>query len=80
MAWRNQFVYCHKKSVSSCQLARDLGITQKTAWFLEHRIREIVKAPQDKELDKIVEFDETWIYGKRLQNQRLQNQIAQIFY
>ncbi len=67
MAWRNLFMYCHKKGVSSCQLARDLGITQKTTWFLEHRIREMVKAPQDKELDKIVEFDETWIVEKRHQ-------------
>lgn len=31
----------HKKGVSSCQLARDLGITQKSAWFMLHRIREM---------------------------------------
>ena len=30
----------HKKGISSHQLARDLGITQKTAWHLLHRIRE----------------------------------------
>lgn len=28
----------HKKGVSSHQLARDLGLTQKTAWFVEHRV------------------------------------------
>src|ERR1700682_907104 len=30
----------HKKGISSHQLARDLGITQKAAWFVLHRIRE----------------------------------------
>jgi transposase-like protein len=28
-----------KNGVSSCEVARDLGITQKSAWFLDHRIR-----------------------------------------
>lgn len=38
----------HKKSVSSCQLARDLGVSQKTGWFMLHRIREMFmdKAPE----------------------------------
>lgn len=34
----------HKKGVSSLQLSRLLGITQKTAWFLLHRIREMANA------------------------------------
>lgn len=29
-----------KKSISSCQMARELGVTQKTAWYLAQRIRE----------------------------------------
>lgn len=29
----------HKKGISSCQLARDLGVTQKSAWFMLHRVR-----------------------------------------
>ena len=33
----------HKKGISSVQLALDLGITQKTAWFVLHRIREMLK-------------------------------------
>ncbi len=36
-------IYLHVsslKGVSSMKLHRDLGITQKTAWFLSHRIRE----------------------------------------
>lgn len=38
----------HKKGISSVQLAIDLGITQKTAWFVLHRNREMLndKAPQ----------------------------------
>jgi hypothetical protein len=38
----------HKKGISSVQLSIDLGITQKTAWFVLHRIREMLKnqAPQ----------------------------------
>lgn len=41
-------ITAHKKGISSCQLARDLGIGQKAAWFLNHRIREMVidKAPE----------------------------------
>src|ERR1043165_4885524 len=33
----------HRKGISSCQLARDLNIGQKAAWFLNHRIREMLK-------------------------------------
>ena len=29
----------HKKGISSCQLAKDPDITQKTAWFIENRIK-----------------------------------------
>lgn len=28
-----------KNGISSCELARDLGVTQKTAWFMAHRLR-----------------------------------------
>src|SRR5436190_7338494 len=53
-----------KNGVSSYEIARDLGITQKSAWFMLHRLR---LAIQTKTFDKIggqVEIDETYIGGK----------------
>ncbi len=56
-----------KNGVSSCEIARSLGITQKSAWFMLHRIR---LAMQNGSLMKIggnggeVEADETFIGGK----------------
>ena len=45
------------------KLHRDLGITQKSAWFMLHRIRQAyeVAAPM---LDRPVEIDETFVGGK----------------
>jgi transposase-like protein len=54
----------HKKGLSSHQLARDLGITQKTAWFVEHRLRLIMDDPDPQPLDSTVEIDETYCGGK----------------
>ena len=52
------------KGVSSMKLHRDLGITQKTAWFLAHRIREGWKETQiGFKLDGVVEADETYVGG-----------------
>ena len=52
-----------KKSLSSCQLARDLDLTQPTAWYIQHRIRAAMSDP-DALLRGIVEADETYIGGK----------------
>jgi len=56
----------HKKGISSVQLAIDLGITQKTAWFVLHRIREMLKEKAPKMLgeNNMVEIDEAYIGGK----------------
>jgi hypothetical protein len=54
----------HKKGISSLQLHRDLGITQKTAWFLNHRIRKSLGMSTDVKFTGIVEADETFIGGK----------------
>ena len=53
----------HKKGVSSLQLSRDLNITQKTAWFVLHRIREMLNSNQAEQLDGTVEIDETYVGG-----------------
>jgi len=52
-----------RKSVSSLQLSKELGITQKSAWFLLHRIRTAC-SPSNKRLSGIIEIDETYMGGK----------------
>ena len=52
------------KGVSSMKLHRDLGITQKSAWFMLHRIREAMQADTDV-FTGPVEVDETTIGGER---------------
>lgn len=55
-----------KKSLSSCQLARDLGLEQKTAWRLMMRIRsEMANQGSTLLLQGIIEADETYVGGKR---------------
>ena len=53
------------KGVSSMKLHRDLGVTQKTAWFMLHRIREAWSQERDALFAGRVEADETYIGGKR---------------
>ena len=53
------------KSVSSMKLHRDLGISQPSAWFMMHRIREAWAGEVDGPFDGPVEFDETYMGGKR---------------
>jgi transposase-like protein len=53
-----------KNGVSSCEVARDLGITQKSAWFLNHRIRRAIHSGSFEKLSGECEADETFIGGK----------------
>lgn len=58
-------VTADKKGVSSPQLARALGVTQKTGWFMLHRIRLAMKAESfNAPLSGEVEADETFVGGK----------------
>jgi len=53
----------HSKGISSLQLAGWLGVTQKTAWHLNHRIREMLTDKAPELLEGIVEVDETYVGG-----------------
>lgn len=53
-----------KNGISSCELARDLDVTQKTAWFMLHRIRLALQDESFGKLNGEVEVDETFIGGK----------------
>lgn len=59
-------VMSRRIGIASTQLARELGVTQKTAWFMLGRIREVTAAMNDRapSLSGIVEADETLIDGK----------------
>jgi transposase-like protein len=53
-----------KNGVSSYEIARDLRVTQKSAWFMLHRIREAMQNKSTAKLGGEVEVDETFIGGK----------------
>lgn len=54
----------HKKGISSCQLARDIKVTQTTAWYLLHKVRALYAQDDSEALDGEVECDEVYIGGK----------------
>lgn len=66
------------KSVSSMKLHRDLGVSQPTAWFMLHRIREAWGGEDGKgPFDGPVEFDETYMGGKRRNMSNAKRKIAE---
>lgn len=64
----NHLLCASKKGMSSHQLARMLGVTYKTAWFMTHRIREAMNGTGNSGplggSGKVVEADETYVGGK----------------
>lgn len=55
----------HKKGIASTQLAKDIQVTQKTAWFMLHRLREAARTKSfNTPLSGVVEADETFVGGK----------------
>jgi transposase-like protein len=57
-----------KNGISSWEIHRSLGVTQKTAWFLLHRVRLAMKSENDHKMGSgdggAVEIDETFVGGK----------------
>jgi transposase-like protein len=53
-----------RKGIPSTQMARELGITQKSAWFLAQRIRETWMVISEDDMGPDVQVDETFIGGK----------------
>jgi transposase-like protein len=56
-----------KNGVSSHEIAREIGIAQKSAWHLLHRLRSALQSPDEGQLGnegQIIEMDETFIGGK----------------
>ena len=67
-----------KKSLSSCQLARDLQLNQKSAWYMQQRIRSQMTSEQDEILlQGILEADETYIGGKPRKSNRKDDDAPQ---
>jgi transposase-like protein len=71
-----QLLASSKKGMSAHQLHRMLEITYKSAWFLAHRIRHVMKqTPFGSKLGGIVEADETYIGGKTRGRGNIDNKI-----
>ncbi len=62
-AYATYLLTTNLKGVSSMKLHRDLGVTQKTAWHLAHRIRRAWEADQAADFTGPVEVDETYVGG-----------------
>ena len=59
-----RMIHASRMGISRLKVARDLGITKKTAWFLMQRIREMMRE-DDILLAGIIEADEVYLGGKR---------------
>jgi transposase-like protein len=66
-----------KNGISSWELHRALGVTQKTAWFMNHRIRKALQSGTFVKLAGEVEVDETFIGGKA-RNMHISKQAQKI--
>ncbi|MCP9770465.1 IS1595 family transposase [Lacihabitans sp. LS3-19] len=71
-------VKAHKKGISSHQLAKDIKVTQKSSWFMLHRIRFGLGENEnlDNQLEGTVELDETFVGGKN-RNRHADKKVAQ---
>ncbi len=54
----------HRKGISTCELARQFGVKQTTAWFFKRKIQQAMKPSGMNLLEGVVEVDETAVGGK----------------
>lgn len=72
----------YKKGISSVQLSKEIGVTQKTAWFMAQRIRACFGIENNNDLEGIVEADESFYGGKnknRHANKKVKNSQGRSF-
>ena len=65
-----------KNGISSYELARALGVTQQTAWFMLQRIRLAMQSADYTKLGGTIEVDETFIGGRARFMHRSKRQVA----
>lgn len=63
-----------KKGMSTPDLARKVDVSEKTAWYLSHKILEVLGKEQAKELFGVVEADETFLEGEGEEGGRASNE------
>lgn len=69
------YLILHKRGISSVQLSKDVGVTQKTAWFMLQRLRAAFGNLDQEQLSGTVEIDETFVGGankNRHKNKRIE--------
>ncbi len=71
-----QIINC-KNGISSYEIAKNLGITQKSAWFILHRLREVMTDSEGGKLVGEIEADETFVGGKIINMHRMARRTIQ---
>jgi transposase-like protein len=72
-------ISAHKKGISSYQIGRDLNICQKSAWFMNHRIRVMFQVHAPEKLSGVLEIDETFVGGEsknKHENKKAKNECG----